>query len=175
MHQVRAKYIEAFIQSLAQRQAQGQDVHPEIRFELPAAKRHELYRLVVVDAIEKKPDGSHAAIRFTTSPIEADYSGLPIVSPVTWEELTFRCRPMGFPEERVVVWGNRWIHDEAPPLGAQDGLTGIIHSVSQPELRNGLVEFRVDLGSAPLDAFEELLSLLAGHVEALLTYRAGAA
>jgi hypothetical protein len=173
MHQVRAKYIEGFIRRLAQCRAQGQEVHPEIRFELPTAKRHELYRLIVVDALEKKPDGSHAAIRFTTSPIEAHHPGLSIVSPVMWDEVTFRCRPIGFPEERLLTWGNRWIHDEAPPLGVCDGLTGIIHSVSQPELRNGFLEFMVDLGSAPFEAFEELLMLLAGHVEAALTYNVG--
>jgi hypothetical protein len=128
-----------------------------------------------VDALAKKPDGSHTAIRFTASPVEANYPGLRIASPLMWHELTFRCRPTGFPEDRLLAWGNRWIHDEAPPLGGQDGLTGIIHSVSQPELRNSLLEFTVDLGSAPFEAFEELLLSLAGHVEAVLTYEEGGA
>ena len=172
MRQVRAKYIEAFTHCLAQRQAKGEDAQCEIRFELDGPKRHELYRILVIDAIQKHPDGAIAVIAFNTSPIVAAHPGLPIASPIAWQAVTFRCSPCGFPEPALLAWGNRWIHDEAP-LGPRDGLTGIIHSVSQPELQDGLLEFTVDFGTAPFEAFEELTAFFEGHVESVITYREG--
>jgi hypothetical protein len=56
----------------------------------------------------------------------------------------------------------RWIYDESPPLGPQDDLAGIIHSVSSPARSGEFVEFEVDFGSAPLAAFEELVGERSG-------------
>jgi len=170
MRNVRAKYIDAFSQGLARRRAASQDVHAEIRLELNGEKRHELYKLLVADAIERDANGVITAIAFTTSTIGATYLDLPILTPLAWQAVTFRCRTHEFPASHLIAWGNRWIYDEAPPLGAQDGLTGIIHSVSQPEPKADRLVFDVDFGSAPFQAFEELIALLASHIEAVLTY-----
>ena len=173
MRDVRANYISAFKRHFARLKAEGQDVHAEVRVEYGAPKRHELYRLAVVDVIKKDAEGKVAATSIVTSPIVADCIGLPIRSPIAWPAVTFRCNPADFPEADVVAWGNRWIHDEDPPLGPQDGLTGIIHFVGQPELNEGLLEFEVDFGSAPLEAFQELSNVLGDSIEAVVTYEIG--
>jgi hypothetical protein len=169
MRHVRANYIEAFTNGFARLKADGPEVHAEIRLELKGPRRNELYQLVVVDAVRKDADGAITTVDFRTSPVVATYPGLPIASPIAWQTVTFRCGQLGFPEPDLIAWGSRWIHDEAPPLGPQDGFTGIIHSVSQPETHDGLVEFNVDFGTAPFDAFEELTALLKGHVEVVYT------
>jgi hypothetical protein len=170
MRNVRSNYVSAFNRHFAQMKADEQDVHAEIRIEYGDPKRHELYRQAVMDVISKDAAGAVAATRIVTSPIEASYLGLPITSSLAWHALTFRCKPVDFPETDLVAWGTRWISDESPPLGSQDGLTGIIHFVSEPEEHDGIVEFEVDFGSAPFEAFEELIEMLSDRVVEVLSY-----
>jgi hypothetical protein len=170
MRDARSKYIAMFNKALRMRQTERQGVAGEVRLELNKEASQELYRLFVVDALEKKPDGTIGVVEFNSDLVFASYPELNIETPVAWNGLTFRCSAFAFPEEKLVVWGNRWIHDEAPPLGPQDGLTGIIHSVTQPERVGGLMEFAVDFGSAPFQAFEELLLCLAGRIQMVGSY-----
>jgi hypothetical protein len=170
MRNVRANYVNAFNRHFAQMKAGGQNVYAEIRFEYGGPKRHELYRQAVMDVIVKDSEGAVSGTRIVTSPIQANYSGLPIVSSVAWHALVFRCKLVDFPEAELVAWGTRWISDEDPPLGSQDGLTGIIHFVSEPEERDGIVEFEVDFGSAPFEAFEELTEMLGDRIVEVLSY-----
>lgn len=169
MRNVRANYIAAFTKHFAQSKDAGHNVHAEIRVEYGDPKRHDLYRNAVIDMLRKDETGAVSATRIVTSPMEASYPGVPITSRVAWHSMTFRCEPLEFPENDLVAWGERWIHDENPPLGPQDGLTGIIHFVSEPELTDDLVEFEVDFGSAPFEAFEELATLLSGRILEVLS------
>lgn len=170
MHNVRANYIAAFTRHFSQLKANGHDVHAEIRVEYGSPKRHELYRQAVMDVMIRDAAGAVSATRTVTSPIDADHPGLPIVSSIAWHAVTFRCKPRDFPEAELVAWGNRWINDEQPPLGPQDGLTGIIHFVSQPDEHDGILEFEVDFGSAPFAALQELTELLGNHIVEVLSY-----
>lgn len=170
MRNVRAHYIAAFNRHFAQMKAGGQNVYAEIRLEYGGPKRHELFRQAVTDVLSKDTAGAVSATRIVTSPMEASYPGVPIVSTIAWHAVSFRCRLEDFPESELVAWGNRWIHDGDPPLGPQDGLTGIIHFVSQPEGHDGIVEFEVDFGSAPFEAFEELTEMLGHRIVEVLSY-----
>ena len=170
MRNVRSHYVTAFNRRFAQMNAVGQGVHAEIRIEHGGPRRHELYRQTVMDVIRKDVVGAVSATRIVTDPIEVSYPELPIKSPVAWHAMTFHCVPLEFPEVELVAWGNKWINDEDPPLGPQDGLTGIIHFVSEPEEHDGVVEFEVDFGSAPIEAFEELTELLGSRIVEIFSY-----
>ncbi len=170
MRDARTSYIAFFNKALLARQRDRPGVTGEVRLELNKQSSHELYRLFVVDALEKKPDGTVGVVEFNSDPVAASYPELNIETPVAWNGITFRCIAVAFPEEKLLAWGNRWIHDEAPPLGIQDGLTGIIHSVTQPEPVRGHMEFSVDFGSAPFQAFEELLLAFAGRIQGVGSY-----
>ncbi|WP_211340623.1 hypothetical protein, partial [Thermomonas haemolytica] len=64
----------------------------------------------------------------------------------------------------------------SPPLGPQNDLTGIIHSVTEPSLTHSHIEFSVDFGSAPVAAFDELVALLGSNLHSIGSYSiAGAA
>ena len=110
-------------------------------------------------------------------PSSIQIPGLPIDAPIVWNGIEFRCVPEHFPEEALVSWGSRWITDESPPLGPQDNLTGIIHSVTEPSSSHSHVEFSVDFGSAPVVAFDELVALLGSNLYSVGSYSlvAGAA
>ena len=170
MREVRAKYIATFHSLLRELEAEGKLVAPEVRIEINQQSAQELYRLYVMDFLEQQPDGTVGAIELPCDPIETTYPGLHIDGPVGWSGITFKCRSETFSEGALLAWGNRWIHDESPPLGPQDGLTGVIHSVGEPETLDGTVEFSVDFGSAPIQAFEELVDCLGGSIISLATH-----
>ena len=167
MRDVRAKYIAAFHEVLHELETEGRRVTPEVRVEVNLQASHELYRLLVVDVLEQKPDGTVGAIEINCDEIATSHGGLHIEAPVVWNGVVLKCRKEGFSENGVLAWGNRWILDESPPLGPQDGLTGVIHSVTQPEIVSDAVEFSVDFGSAPFQAFEELLACLGSSILAV--------
>ena len=169
MRTARIDYIRFFHRALKRRRDLGENLTEEVCLALNKSVEHDLYRLFVVDALQRKPDGSIGVIEFNSDPVAAAYPELVIDTPVAWNGITFRCSPFAFPEERLVAWGARWIHDEAPPCGPQDELTGIIHSVTPPERVRGLLEFSVDFGSAPFVAFEELLQLLSNRLQSIST------
>ena len=169
MRNARSDYNRFFHRALKRRRDLGENLTGEVCLALNKAVDHDLYQLFVVDALRRKPDGSIGVIEFNSEPVAAAYPELVIESLVAWNGITFRCSPFAFPEDRLVAWGERWIHDESPPFGPQDELTGIIHSVTPPERVRGLLEFSVDFGSAPFDAFEELLQLLSNRLQSIST------
>jgi hypothetical protein len=167
MRHARSNYISFFNRALRHRRDLGENVTEEVCLALNKQVAHDLYRLFVVDILERKPDGSIGVVEINADPVFASHPELTIDAPVAWNGITFRCTPFAFPESRLIAWGERWIHDEAPPLGPQDGLTGIIHSVTPPERVRGLIEFSVDFGSAPFEAFEELHHQLFGRIHSI--------
>jgi hypothetical protein len=169
MNEVRKRYLRAFHKGLADLKAEGRECYPEVRVELNSNSSREFYRLWVLDVLEKKPDGSTGVIEFNIDPVETIFPGLPGTRPLVWNSITFSCARSHFDEADLLAWGERWIHDESPPLGSQDNLTGIIHSITQPEVKGDLVSFSIDFGSAPLQAFDELLLVLAPYLESAIS------
>lgn len=169
MNEIRTAYIEAFHRGLAELKAEGRDCYPEICLELNTKRSQEVYRLFVCDVIEKKADGSTGVIEFNIDPIQATFPGLTDLRPLVWNSITFTCTRSHFVEADVLAWAHRWIHDESPPLGAQDGLTGIIHSVTEPEVSGEFVSVAVDFGSAPIQALDELLAVFSSGLQSAIS------
>jgi hypothetical protein len=53
------------------------------------------------------------------------------------------------------AWFHRWFRPDEDGTG--DSLLGAVHFLSDPKVSEYKVGFEVDLGSAPVEAFEELL------------------
>jgi len=174
----RSLYLKQLSSTLSSLSSEGHSVYAEICLELerPEASR-QLYRLYVVDILERLPDGETKVIEINVEPCHIQVPGVPIDAPIVWNGIEFRCVPEHFPEEALVSWGSRWITDESPPFGPQDNLTGIIHSVTEPSSSHSHVEFSVDFGSAPVAAFDELVALLGSNLHSVGSYSlvAGAA
>ncbi len=178
IERTRSHYLKQLSATLSSLSAQGRSVYAEICLELDRPKaRSQLYRLYVVDILERLPDGETKVIEISVEPSSIQIPGLPIDAPIVWNGIEFRCVPEHFPEEALVSWGSRWITDESPPLGPQGNLTGIIHSVTEPSSSHSHVEFSVDFGSAPVAAFDELVALLGSNLHSVGSYSlvAGAA
>ena len=173
----RSHYLSHLSSALSSLSSQGRSVYAEICLEIPRPDvRNQLYRLYVVDVIERLPDGETKIIEVNVEPTVIHALDLPIDAPIAWNGIEFRCIPDLFAEEALISWGNRWITDESPPLGPQDHFTGIIHSVGEPSLLGSYIGFSVDFGSAPVAAFDELVALLGDSLHSIGSYTlAGAA
>lgn len=79
--------------------------------------------------------------------------------PIAWNGVDFQVAPI-LDRPGLEAWALRWldVNDDHPQDG--DGLQGVVHSVSDPEDQDGSAKFSVDFGSAPVEAFEQLLTML---------------
>ena len=58
-------------------------------------------------------------------------------------------------------WFLHWFNEQDERPAASEPL-GVVHFLSEPDLQSGFVEFTIDLGTAPLGAFEEFVDVVAG-------------
>ena len=85
------------------------------------------------------------------------------LAPFTWDWMNLRVVGLSLQQSSSVVakWFMRWFDPEDQNLLDSDGLRGVVHFVSDPEDFGGAIGFKIDLGSAPERALEDLLFALA--------------
>jgi|JI10StandDraft_1071094.scaffolds.fasta_scaffold00876_18 hypothetical protein len=71
-----------------------------------------------------------------------------------WLQLQLHDLPTNTDWSPLRSWFFNWFAEEDPP---EDEISGGIHFLSDPEERDGYFQLSIDLGTAPVDAFEELL------------------
>jgi hypothetical protein len=81
------------------------------------------------------------------------------LEPFKWNEVTLVLSGLGacVDWDPLVDWFEKWFDAEDRREPGPDGLRGVLHFLSDPEVEGEDVRFSVDLGSAPVEAFEELL------------------
>ena len=78
------------------------------------------------------------------------------LKPFRWNWCPLELSPARSAEELspVVGWFNRWFEGAE---GTGEQFSGVVHFLSDPVVSNDSINLQVDLGSAPAEAFEELL------------------
>jgi hypothetical protein len=144
-------------------------LEPALRNETGGAAVEGLLQLPLrVDLIDKL-DGSSSTVK-SPGPRIAERTSLlvdgvhvTIESPV-WDDLSLRlvgCTTTDFSALRQ--WFGVWFDEEDRNSLNDEGFYGVVHFLSDPETHAGATSFRVDLGSAPLKAFDQLLECLAAY------------
>lgn len=88
-------------------------------------------------------------------------SGLAVqLHPIHWNGVEFLVDRLQPRAVELQTWSSKWLDSNELGKRDEDGLLGVIHSVTAPEPREGGVSFAVDFGSAPAMAVEELLQVL---------------
>jgi hypothetical protein len=92
-------------------------------------------------------------------PLRFEWNGVPIeLRPFFWDALMMTL--VGVPTvgsfDALRDWYEHWFQTEAHPADA-GGLGHVVHFMSEPSPTHDGCDFDVDLGSAPVEAFEELL------------------
>jgi hypothetical protein len=88
-----------------------------------------------------------AGLQVTLNPFHWDSAAIHVPAP--GEDANWR---------PLVHWFRKWFRSEED--GSGETLLGVIHFLSDPETANGVTRFTADLGSAPIQAFEELLDAI---------------
>lgn len=81
------------------------------------------------------------------------------IKSITWDYTTFRLRPCEALDDCSWLrgWFLRWFDLEDTNKTDQEGLSGVVHFISDPERMDTHVQVTIDFGSAPIQAFHELL------------------
>jgi hypothetical protein len=97
-------------------------------------------------------------------PIDFEWSGgLPtLLAPFHWDGCHVRATGIRKNADwsHLRGWFDRWFDGEDTRQPDADGLCGVIHFLSDPKQEGAATTFEVDFGSAPVEAFEELLDAL---------------
>jgi hypothetical protein len=86
---------------------------------------------------------------------------LPVkISPFPWNAC-----PVQWPETvshvaSIVDWFEHWFDPEETRRPGDSGLLGVVHSIAKTPAAPGTIRLLIDLGSAPVEAFEELIEAL---------------
>ena len=80
------------------------------------------------------------------------------VIPFVWNgcELTLDNKP----NDAYITWAKKWMDFDDNTVSKPDSFMNVIHSVTFPEEKNGKWEISIDFGTAPIEAFKELLTVL---------------
>ncbi|MBV8880203.1 MAG: hypothetical protein JO332_09585 [Planctomycetaceae bacterium] len=81
------------------------------------------------------------------------------LEPFKWNELTLHLAGVGSCVDwaPLTAWFEKWFDGDDEREPGPDGLRGVLHFLSDPETHDDEIRFMIDLGSAPVEAFEELL------------------
>jgi hypothetical protein len=128
-------------------------------------EKHRLWRC---DAIWKQ-DGKPQPGQFELDPpepfsavTERLASGITItLHPIVWHRCEFYFAVRELPWDALDRWHTKWLDEKDKKPRDKFGLAGVIHWWSQPNREGDQCDFVVDFGSAPAEAFPELISALA--------------
>lgn len=84
--------------------------------------------------------------------------------PIAWSDVEFECVELNVKKSQLEEWAIRWLDPKDQRPVDNHGLGGRIHAITYPKKKVNKQVFYVDFGSAPIQAFQELLQviLLAG-------------
>lgn len=97
--------------------------------------------------------------RLSFEPISFDWEGgLDVeLRPFCWNGLSLLLSGDEIAPAALVRWFKKWFDEDDERAVLPNGLCGVVHFLSDPRPTNGGVRFEADFGSAPVEAFEELL------------------
>ena len=102
--------------------------------------------------------------RLDFEPFVVSYGACKVeLAPFTWDWLSLTVDGLREDcyEELFRSWFLRWFDPEDTNEIGNDGLAGVVHYMSEPQRVGDKLHLTLDLGSAPPEALEQLLELLA--------------
>lgn len=123
-------------------------------------------RLDLVEMTEAggKPATVDAETILNFEPFEVEWAGgLNVrVEPFVWDACSVGCAGLpAVPDwKHLTDWFEHWFDPEDIRSPGPDGLSGVVHFLSEPQPDGNAFRFQVDFGSASVEAFEELLDAL---------------
>jgi hypothetical protein len=163
--QVRRHYLRALLSTFAEYKTSRQPSSLEVLLEL---KREEPlpFRLYRVDMASNVNGETHLQevnpsthLRFEPFFVEVHDTLALEVQPMNWNGVEVYANTQA-DGQAIESWALKWLDVEDRHAQDEDGLQGVIHSVTLQESEAGSFRIAVDWGSAPLAALEELFQVL---------------
>jgi len=132
---------------------------------LPEVYQINRYDLITMNA-EGKPDLTEfnldidSIIKFDEQVYEVNGMKI-IVSPFVWNGCEFTIDKK--PDPAFEDWAKKWMDIDDIKEPVADGFQHVIHSVTFAEEENGKWTTSIDLGSSPIEAFKELMTVFSGQ------------
>ncbi len=79
---------------------------------------------------------------------------------ISWQFVEFACNKFDSSNSKFMEWCTYWMDLDDKFASNEDGLSGVLHFVSNPECADEETIFYVDFGSAPLKCFSSLMEVL---------------
>ena len=159
----RSEYLSHYRSAIARQRPLHEKFSPEVLFEL--SDQVHLHRRLYRADMAATDSGKHSFIeanldRATLFPVTdlSSRSSKIIIRPFTWNGAVFYARGGG-PVE-IDSWFMQWADIEDKNGSDGDGLGGVIHSLHMTEQGDGRVDYSVDFGSAPIQAFDDFVEIL---------------
>jgi hypothetical protein len=164
--EIRQHYLRAFLASLAIYKASHSPSAPEVMFEhqRDAALPFKLYRADMASNVNGVPhlQDVNPSTHLGFEPFEARLHDVLAckVSPIVWNNVELDVN-VQVPDAELEAWAMKWLDLDDRFVRDEDGLQGVIHSVTKSDSEGRRTEIAIDFGSAPVVALEELLLLAA--------------
>jgi hypothetical protein len=162
----REGYLTAYRQAVSEALRGHDTAVPEVKVEATEEKLRKPYRYYTLDIFCRRGEKScpievNLASANAMTPVRENWQGLDVtLHPFVWNGLEFRLDGDLADDARLVAWMGKWMDiAEKKPKDA-NRLSQIAHNVTQPEKKRAGWSFSVDFGSAPLDAFVELIEVV---------------
>ena len=162
----REHYLSAYLRAIAEARRSNDVALPEVKVETAREKFRKPYRYYTLDLFCRRGDKSgpvevNLASAKQRPPVSENWQGMDVtLHPFVWNGLEFRLDADLADDAPLVAWMDKWMDlGEKKPRDDQR-LSQIVHNVTQPQRTDAGWSFSVDFGSAPLDAFVELIEVL---------------
>ena len=162
----RENYHSIYLQAICDARGQHDAAVPEVRIETTQERLRKPYRHYTLDIFCRRGDKSepvevNLASASAFDSVSETWQGLEVtLHPFVWNGLEFRLDGNLADDARLLAWMDRWMDVAESKPRNENQLSEIVHNVTQPERTRGGWSFSVDFGSAPLDAFVELIEVL---------------
>jgi hypothetical protein len=81
------------------------------------------------------------------------------VQPVVWNDVGIKTN-VRLPDASIEAWAMQWLDMDDHHAQDENGLQGVIHSISRDDTGDEGTELIVDFGSAPAEALNDLIDVL---------------
>ena len=163
--EVRQHYLRALLKTFADYKTSHHPSSLEVMLEL---QRDEPlpFRLYRVDMASNVNGETHLQEVNPSTHLSFETFSVPVstalsveVRPMNWNGVEV-CANVHVDAKAIEEWALKWLDVEDNRAQDEDGLQGVIHSVTRQDSQVGSTRIAVDWGSAPLEAMEELLQVL---------------
>ncbi len=83
-----------------------------------------------------------------------------VISPFAWNACPVRMVQADEGIEPITEWFEEWFDADEVKTPGEDGLLGVVHSIRREPGEASVVHLSIDLGSAPIEAFEEMIEAM---------------